>query len=125
MFKLPHNCTHFTCLHLHILEYICIHSQIIPVQTEPFITESPRVNIDIHTAGLSFSTCWSLFSGGSSCNYLPPMICRGFPSGSDDKQSACNAGDAGLASGWGRNPGEGNGSPCQYSGLEILLRVSE
>ena len=35
----------------------------------------------------------------------------GFPGGSDDKESACNAGDAGSIPGLGRSPGEGNGDP--------------
>ena len=38
--------------------------------------------------------------------------------GSDDKKSACNAGDLGLISGWGRSPGGGNGNAFQYSCLE-------
>ena len=42
----------------------------------------------------------------------------GFPGGSDGKESACNAGDAGLIPGWGRSPGEGNGYPLQYACLE-------
>ena len=42
----------------------------------------------------------------------------GFPSGSDSKKSACNAGDLGLIPGSGRSPGEGNGNPLQYSCLE-------
>ena len=42
----------------------------------------------------------------------------GFPAGSDDKESACNSGDLGLIPGLGRSPGEGNGNPLQYSGLE-------
>ena len=39
-------------------------------------------------------------------------------SGSDSKESACNAGDPGLIPGSWRSPGEGNGSPLQYSCLE-------
>ena len=39
----------------------------------------------------------------------------GFPSGSDGKASVCNAGDPGLIPVLGRSPGEGNGSPLQYS----------
>ena len=35
---------------------------------------------------------------------------RGFPSGSDGKESACKAGDLGSISGSGRSPGEGNGN---------------
>ena len=41
-----------------------------------------------------------------------------FPGGSAGKESACNAGDLGSVPGLGRSPGEGNGSPLQYSGLE-------
>ena len=41
-----------------------------------------------------------------------------FPGSSDSKESACNAGDLGSISGLGRSPGEGEGSPLQYSGLE-------
>ena len=43
---------------------------------------------------------------------------RGFPGGSDGKQSACNAGDPGLIPGSGRPPGEENDNPLQYSCLE-------
>ena len=45
----------------------------------------------------------------------------GFPEGSDGKESACNVGateDAGLIPGLGGSPGEGNGYPLPYSGLE-------
>ena len=38
--------------------------------------------------------------------------------GSDDKESACSAGDQGLILGSGRSPGEGNGYPLEYSCLE-------
>ena len=40
-----------------------------------------------------------------------------FPDASDGKESACNAGDVVSISGWGRSPGEGHGSPVQYSSL--------
>ena len=43
---------------------------------------------------------------------------RGFPGGSEDKASACNAGDPSSIPGSGRSPGEGNGNPLQYSCLE-------
>ena len=43
---------------------------------------------------------------------------RGFPGGSEDKASACNAGDLGSIPGLGRSPGEGNSNPLQYSCLE-------
>ena len=41
-----------------------------------------------------------------------------FPGGSVGKRSACNAGKQGSLPGWDRSPGEGNGSPLQYSCLE-------
>ena len=41
-----------------------------------------------------------------------------FPGGSDDKESACNAGDPGSILDLGRFPGEGNGNPLQYSCLQ-------
>ena len=43
---------------------------------------------------------------------------NGFPGGSEVKASACNVGDLGPIPGSGRSPGEGNGSPLQYSCLE-------
>ena len=43
---------------------------------------------------------------------------RGFPGGSDSKESACNAGVSGVIPGLGRSPGEGNGNPLQYFCLE-------
>ena len=42
----------------------------------------------------------------------------GFPSGSDNKESACNVGDLSLIPGLGRSPGEGHDNPVQYSCLE-------
>ena len=44
----------------------------------------------------------------------------GFPGGSDDKESACNAEASGSIPGSGRSPGEGNGNSLQYSCLENL-----
>ena len=48
--------------------------------------------------------------------YLYPHM--GFPGGSENKASACNAGDLGSIPGLGRSPGEGNGNPLQYPCLE-------
>ena len=42
----------------------------------------------------------------------------GFPGDLDGEESACRAGDPGSIPGLGRCPGEGNGSPLQYSPLE-------
>ena len=41
-----------------------------------------------------------------------------FPGGSEVKASTCNVGDLGSFPGSGRSPGEGNGTPLQYSCLE-------
>ena len=49
---------------------------------------------------------------------LPNPVFLGFPGGSADKESACNAGDLSLIPGLGISPGEVNGYPIQYSGLE-------
>ena len=55
--------------------------------------------------------------------YSEANTISGFPPcGSDSKESACNVGDLGLIfPGSGRSPGEGNGSPLQYSCLEHLM----
>ena len=42
---------------------------------------------------------------------------KGFPGGSDGKESVCNARDPVSIPGSGRSPGEGNGYPLQYSYL--------
>ena len=51
-------------------------------------------------------------------NFTVTILNEGFPGGSDGKASVCNAGDLGSIPGLGRSPGEGNGSPLQYSCLE-------
>ena len=54
----------------------------------------------------------------STCrNVFPLQIEQGFPSGSDDKESACSAGDLDSIPGSGRSPVEGNVNPLQYSCL--------
>ena len=54
----------------------------------------------------------------NSIYYRPALVRCDFPGGSDGKASACNAGYPGSIPGSGRSPGEGNGSPLQYSRLE-------
>ena len=49
---------------------------------------------------------------------LPTPVFLGFPCGSAGKESSCSAGDLGLIPGLGRCPGEENGYPLQYCGLE-------
>ena len=71
----------------------------------------PRQTIQHHSNSSLFPNhwCWRSWSW--------PVLWRpmGFPSGSDGKESACNAGDPGLIPGSGRSPEEGNGYPLQYS----------
>ena len=43
---------------------------------------------------------------------------RGFPGGSDGKESTYNAGDPASIPGLERSPGKGNGYPLQYSCLK-------
>ena len=47
-----------------------------------------------------------------------------YPCGSAGKESACKAGDLGSISVLERSPGEGNGYPLQYSGLENSVDCS-
>ena len=47
-----------------------------------------------------------------------PNRCLGFPGGSDDKESACNAGDPGSIPGSRRSPEKGMAAHFQYSCLE-------
>ena len=51
-----------------------------------------------------------------------PEIVKGFPGGSDGKESACNAGDLGWIPGLGKSPGEGNDYPLQYSCLKNPMK---
>ena len=54
---------------------------------------------------------------------LPTPVFLGFPGGSDDKESACNAGDTGSTLGLGRFPGEGIGYPLQYSWASLVAQM--
>ena len=40
---------------------------------------------------------------------------KGFPGGSDGKESSCSAGDLGSIPELGRSPGKGHDNPLQYS----------
>ena len=48
---------------------------------------------------------------------------KGFPGGSDGKESTCNAGDLGSIPGMGRAPGEGNSNALQYPCLENSMET--
>ena len=46
---------------------------------------------------------------------MPANLPKGFPGGSDGKESTCECRNAGRIHGLGRTPGEGNGNPLKYS----------
>ena len=47
--------------------------------------------------------------------FWPGCLYLGFSGDSDDKESACDAGDPGSTPGLGRSPAEGIGNPLQHS----------
>ena len=49
--------------------------------------------------------------------------CRGFPDGSDGKESTCNAGDTSLIPGLGISAGKGIGYPLQYTWASFLAQL--
>ena len=65
---------------------------------------------------ISMMNKWMMISWHSGI--LETHSVMGFPGGSDGKESACSEGDLGLIPGLGRSPGEGNGYPVPFSGLE-------
>ena len=67
-------------------------------------------------ASLSITNSWTLLNFMSIESVMPSK--SGFPCGSADKESACDAGDPGSIPGLGRSPGEGKGYPLQDSSLE-------
>ena len=62
---------------------------------------------------------WSDLAAAAELRCCPLIDDFGFPGGSDGKESACNARDAGSFPGSGRSPGEGNGYPLQYLAWRI------
>ena len=60
----------------------------------------------------------NLISGYSAFLKSSLYTWRGFPDGSDGKESACSTGDLHSIPGLGRSSGEGNGNPFQHSCLE-------
>ena len=92
-------------LQARILEWIAI----------SFSRDLPDPGIDPRFPALQVD---SLPSEPLSRKWLPTPIFLGFPSGSDGKESTCNAGDLGLVPGLGRSTGRGHSNPLQYSCLE-------
>ena len=100
-------------------------------------TGSQRVGHDWATELTDWQNVWaSLLAAGkeSTCNASDPDLIPGFrricwrrdrlptpvfmPGGSDDKESACKAGDLGWIPRLGWSPGGGHGNALQYSCLE-------
>ena len=78
----------------------------------------------VPAAFLIFSLTCNLYTvklTSLKCIFACVDIHVGAPGGSVVKNPPANAGDAGLIPGLGRSPGEGNGSPLQYSCLENPL----
>ena len=79
----------------------------------PWVTELKDVLILSHVNTFSASKN-SLTTYGQGC---------GFPGGSDDKESICNAGDPSSILASGRSPVEGNGNPLQYSWASLVAQM--
>ena len=62
--------------------------------------------------------CWRDFSPRKSPRKLKFIIYKGFPGGSDGKESVCNEGNQDSIPGSDRSPGVRDGNPLQYSCLE-------
>ena len=69
----------------------------------------------------SFRVYGLTFRSSIHFEFMVLSLCISFLGSSDGKVSACNVGDPGSILGVGRSPGEGNGSPLRYSGLENSL----
>ena len=68
--------------------------------------------------GLWLQQTWELWCSGVSPFEGSHHYHQGFPRGSEDKVSTCNARDPALIPGLGRSPGEENDNPLQQSCLE-------
>ena len=90
-------------------QYICIYQVVLVVKNPPSSAGDLRDVGSIPGLGRS--------PGGGHAIYIL-HIYIGFSSGSDAKESACNAGDPGSVPGLERSLGEGNGYPLQYYCLE-------
>ena len=70
---------------------------------------------------LKIRKCMKRCEEDNICGFIVFIVIEGFPGGFVGKESACNAGDLGSIPGLGRSPGEGKGSPFQYSCLESSM----
>ena len=87
------------------------------------VTQSGRADFKLRWSGIR-PFVQNIFAIFKFYSVLPeiilssPLVVIDFPGGLDGKASVCNVGDPGLIPGSGRSPGEGNGTPLQYSCLE-------
>ena len=51
------------------------------------------------------------------------LVAQNLPGGSDDKESACNAGDPSLVPGLGRSAGEGIGYPFNHFWASLVSQM--
>ena len=114
---------------------VFLHYRRIPPPTEPpyllneyvtLGTESPLIrvkNVKVVTT-IMFTkhlTCGCHVSKNFITSFIHHSRNRASPGGLEGKASACNVRDPGLIPESGRPPGEGNGTPLQYSCLENPL----
>ena len=81
---------------------------------QPLVAQLVKIHLQCRSSGFNSwvrKICWRR-------DRVPTPVFLDFPGSSAGKESACNVGDLGLIPGLGRSPGEGNGYPLQYSGLE-------
>ena len=109
-----------------------IHKNIIIKLFPPFITQQPLFWVSLSWLWCPSFICLSWFGGRSfPCFFSSLRDLRkvgdfqlfqpclwAFSAGSNGKESACNAGDAGSIPGSGRSTGGGHGNPLQSSCLE-------
>ena len=97
---------------------LCIfyHTQKLHISIESFRTKESRAADMWH--GLPFSDLTApLFPPSFDCDLINFLLFKA-PSGSDGKESACNAGDLDSMPDSRRFPGEGHGNSFQHSCLE-------
>ena len=85
----------------------------------PFPEWTPLCNVSLPLFSSGVESIFHMLHLGLQTWFV--LINRGFPAGSDCKESACNAGDLGLIPGLGRSPGEGNGNTLHSAYLENFM----
>ena len=117
-----HICWHIECSIFTASSFMIWNSsaEILSSPLALFIVMLPKAHLILHSkmSGSRWVTTPSWLSGPLRSFLYSSYLSEGFPCGSAGKESTCNVGDLGSIPGLGRSPGEGNGNPLQYSGLE-------